>query len=91
MKFAWDPAKNRANQAKHGVSFSEAATVFDDPSQWTIGDPDHSIHEARYLTTGYSSGGRLLIVAHTDDEVIIRIISARTTTNAERHVYEEGG
>lgn len=89
-KFAWDPAKDRANQAKHGVSFAEAATVFDDPLQWTISDPDHSFAESRYLTTGYSSAGQLLIIAHTEEDDVIRIISARTTTNAERHVYEEG-
>ena len=90
VKFAWDPAKDRANQAKHGVSFTEAATVFDDPLQWTIADPDHSLGESRYLTTGYASAGQLLIVAHTEEDDVIRIISARMTTNAERHVYEEG-
>ena len=91
MKFAWDPSKDRLNREKHGVSFTEATTVFDDPLQWTITDPDHSIDEARFLTTGYSSAGQLLIVAHTEDDELIRIISARATTNAERHVYEEGG
>ena len=90
MKFAWDPAKDRLNRNKHGVSFTEAATVFDDPMQWTIADPDHSIDESRYLTTGQSSGGRLLIVAHTEEDEIVRIFSARPTTNAERQVYEEG-
>jgi hypothetical protein len=88
----WDPAKDRSNQEKHGVSFREAATVFDDPLQWTIADPDHSIHEHRYLTTGISAEGRLLIVAHTDasDEDRIRIINARRVTSAERRIYEEG-
>jgi uncharacterized DUF497 family protein len=90
VKFAWDPAKDRTNQAKHSVSFAEAATVFDDPLQWTIADPDHSLDESRSLTTGDSSSGQLLIVAHTEEDDVIRIISARTTTNAERHVYEEG-
>lgn len=90
VKFAWDPAKERANRAKHGVSFDEAATVFDDPMQWTISDPDHSFDESRYLTTGFTAAGRLVIVAHTEeDDDFIRIISARPTTNAERHVYEE--
>jgi len=90
VKFGWDPTKDRLNRSKHGVSFVEAATIFDDPYQWTIDDPDHSFEESRYLTTGYSSAGRLLIVAHTDDEEIIRIINARLVTNVERHIYEEG-
>jgi uncharacterized DUF497 family protein len=90
VKFSWDPAKDRANQAKHGISFAEAATIFDDPLQWTVRDPDHSFNESRYLTTGYSTAGQLSIVAHAEEDDVIRIISARTTTNAERHVYEEG-
>lgn len=90
MKFEWDPAKDRRNQEKHGVSFPEAATIFDDPLQWTISDPDHSIGEYRYLTTGMSEHGQLLIVAHTEDDDRIRIINARAVTRAERRVYEEG-
>jgi uncharacterized DUF497 family protein len=91
VKFTWDPRKDRSNQVKHGVSFAEASTVFDDPLQWTIGDPDHSFEENRYLTTGYSNAGRLLVVAHSeDDNDHVRIINARFTTNTERNVYEQG-
>jgi uncharacterized protein len=91
VKFAWDPRKDQANRVKHGVSFAEAVTVFDDPLGWTISDPDHSYEENRYLTTGRSAAGRLLIVAHTEeDDDRIRIINARPTTNAERCTYEEG-
>lgn len=90
MQFEWDPAKDRRNRAYHRVSFEEAASVFGDPLAWTIEDPDHSIRESRYLTTGSSSGGRVLIVSHTYRVHRIRIISARVVTNAERHVYEEG-
>jgi len=91
MQFEWDPAKDRRNQEKHGVSFEEAATVFDDPLQWTIADPDHSRNESRYLTTGVSRGARVLIVAHTEEtNDRIRIINARPVTNVERRVYEEG-
>ena len=83
--------KDLSNQLKHGVSFAEAATVFDDPLAWTIADPDHSVNESRYLTTGFSASARLLIVAHAeDDDDGIRIINARPTTNAERRIYEEG-
>jgi uncharacterized protein len=53
-------------------------------------DPDHSVGEHRYLTTGMSERGQLLIVAHTEDDDRIRIISARAVTRAERRVYEEG-
>jgi hypothetical protein len=71
------------------VSFDEGSTVFGDPFAITIDDPDHSSDESRMLTTGYSSRQRLIIVAHTDRDERIRIISAREVTAAERRHYEE--
>ena len=90
MEFEWDPDKDAENQRKHGVAFDEASTVFGDPLGWTIDDPDHSTDEERFLTTGYSASQRLIIVAHTDREGRIRIISARDATAAEHRIYEEG-
>jgi uncharacterized protein len=90
MQFEWDPAKDRQNQAKHGVTFAEGQTIFGDPLAWTIEDPDHSTEEFRFLTTGLSSQGRIIIVAHTDRGERVRIITAREVTAAERRVYEEG-
>jgi uncharacterized protein len=91
MQFDWDPNKDHGNQAKHGISFTEAATVFDDDLQLTIPDPDHSIAEHRYVTTGMSIRGRLIVVMHTEeDDDQIRIISARVTTATERRIYEQG-
>ena len=90
MQFEWDPAKDRRNRLLHRVPFTEAAMVFGDPLAWSIGDPDHSMREARYLTTGMSNRHRVIIVSHTYRGQRIRIISARLATNIERHVYEEG-
>ena len=56
----------------------------------TIPDPKHSELELRFLTMGLSSGTRLLIVSHTDNEESVRIISARTATTQERRRYESG-
>ncbi len=89
MQFEWDPGKDLENQAKHGVSFDEASAVFGDPFAITIDDPDHSSDENRMLTAGYSSRQRLIIVAHTDRDERIRIISARDVTAAERRDYAE--
>jgi len=83
VEFEWDLDKAARNSAKHGISFSEAATVFGDPLATTYYDPDHSEDEDRYLTFGYSSDGRLLIVSHTDRGEKIRIIQ-RATANAQR-------
>jgi len=89
MRFAWDRTKATTNLAKHGVSFEEAATVFGDPLSDTFDDPDHSADEQRFLIVGTSERGRMLIVAHTDDGAVVRIISAREPTSGERKSYEE--
>ena len=78
------------NLRKHRVSFEEAATALSDPMAATGADPDHSITEERYVTFGVSERGRLLAVAHTDEEEIIRIISAHIASKGERELYEEG-
>jgi uncharacterized DUF497 family protein len=89
VNFAWDPKKAEINLRKHGVTFTEAATVMEDPLGITVPDPDHSMDEDRYLTVGSSRSQRLLLVAHTEREAVIRIISARELTRAERKDYEE--
>lgn len=90
MQFVWDPAKAASNLRKHGVSFDEAATVFEDDLSLTGHDPDHSIGETRLITFGISSSGRLLVVSHTARSNQIRIISARPATRPERKLYEDG-
>ncbi|HEV2206117.1 MAG TPA: BrnT family toxin, partial [Candidatus Acidoferrales bacterium] len=87
--FQWDPSKARRNRHKHRVSFHEAATVFGDPLATTFPDPDHSASEQRFVTIGQSSASRILIVAHTDRDDTVRIISARKATPREREYYEE--
>ncbi|OGP73930.1 MAG: hypothetical protein A2V86_03670 [Deltaproteobacteria bacterium RBG_16_49_23] len=90
MKIEWDPEKARLNLRKHKVSFEEAATALSDPMSATGADPDHSITEDRYITFGVSDRDRLLAVAHTEEEEMIRIISARLASKGERKIYEEG-
>ena len=55
MEFEWDAAKAESNVEKHGVSFAEAMTVFGDPLDVTIPDPDHSEGEFRLLSLGRSA------------------------------------
>ncbi|MCX6154556.1 MAG: BrnT family toxin [Candidatus Kapabacteria bacterium] len=69
---------------KHLVSFDEAQTVFFDFLPITITDPIHSINEHRFITIGLSSKNRLLIVANTEDNETIRIISSRSAAKEER-------
>ena len=88
MEFEWDDNKAAENLRKHKVSFIEAATVFGDFVGITVPDTAHSADEDRYITVGWSKLGRLLIVAHTEREERIRIISARTLTAKEKRAYE---
>lgn len=90
MEFEWNPDKAAQNLEKHGVSFQEAATVFNDPLSMTFPDPDHSIGESRYVIIGLSRFEQLLVVAHTDRGEKVRIISARKATRQERRFYEQG-
>lgn len=89
MRFEWDQTKAAGNLLKHGVSFEEATTVFGDPLSDTFDDPDHSTEERRFIIIGTSQRGRILIVSHTDDAEVVRIISAREPTRGEREFYEE--
>jgi hypothetical protein len=90
MDFEWNPQKAARNMQKHRVSFSEAATVFDDPLSQTVPDPDHSTDEDRLLIVGASHQGRFLIVSFAERSDRLRIISARELTRIERQAYEEG-
>ena len=90
LYFDWNEEKANRNWRNHKVSFKEATTVFNDPLSITIGDPEHSIQENRYIDIGRSSRGRVLVVVYTEKEKVIRIISSRLATRKEREEYEEG-
>ena len=89
MRFAWNEKKAASNFLKHDISFEEAATVFGDPLSDTFPDRAHSLEEQRFIIIGASESGKILVVAHTDDGELVRIISAREATTGERKSYEE--
>ncbi len=90
MEFEWNPEKEQSNVEKHGIDFTEAATVFGDPLELTIADPDHSVGESRFLSMGRSARNRILVVSYTEREERIRIVSARVAAPKERRQYESG-
>ena len=49
FRFEWDSRKAAANISKHGVSFDEASTVFDDRLALIFDDELHSTDEVREL------------------------------------------
>ena len=90
MEFTWDERKNRVNQHKHGVSFETAILVFDDPYHLTRQDREVE-GEPRWQTIGMVKDVQVLLVAHTvsEDEEMIRILSARKATPSERSIYAQ--
>jgi len=87
--FEWNEEKATANAAKHGVAFTEAATIFRDEQTITIPDLKHSKEEPRFVTIGISQTERLLVVIHTERGNNLRIISARPASSKERKQYEK--
>ena len=92
LPFEWDPPKDLTNRKKHGVSFAEASTVFEDVNALVISDPEHSEDEERFIILGFSLQANLLVVCHCyrASESVIRIISARKATKNETRQYHEG-
>lgn len=89
MQFTWDEKKAGSNQKKHGVSFMEAQTVFDDCEALLIHDPDSPEDEDRFLLLGLSAAASMLVVCHCyrESDELIRIISARKATRTEAATY----
>ena len=89
LRFQWDNLKEKANIKKHGVSFSEASSVFYDENALQFFDPDHSESEDRFILLGISFKLRVLVVCHCfrKSDTIIRILSARKADGDEENEY----
>ncbi len=86
MNFVWDPSKATANLKKHGVSFDEAVTAFEDPLGAYYPD---SLHDDRFILIGHSEPLHLLYVVHAQiEQDTVRVISARKATKNEKAHYE---
>ena len=89
MHFDWDTNKAASNERKHGISFNEAMTVFDDGDALYIPDETGIEYEERFNILGMSNESNLLMVCHCyrDNDAVIRIISARSATKTEQNLY----
>jgi len=87
LQFEWHRSKAEINLEKHGVGFEEARTIFGDPDEYMIRDPDHSWEEDRFISIGRSDAGRLLLVCYTQRDTVLRIISARRPERSEVEKY----
>ena len=89
MEFEWDESKAAANLNKHGVSFEEAKTVFDNVLAVIFDDEAHSVGERREIIIGHSQNNRLLLISFAERSNTIRIITARLATRSEGKDYEQ--
>ncbi|WP_039727697.1 BrnT family toxin [Leptolyngbya iicbica] len=90
ITFEWDERKAEQNERKHGISFEEAQTAFEDDHARLTHDPDHSQDEDRYILLGMSAVLRILVVCHVyrENDEVIRLISARKATKREQQQYQ---
>jgi uncharacterized protein len=90
--FFWDAEKALLNERKHGVSFEEAATVFDDSLAVYFPNLTDDSGEERWIVIGLTNRRTLVVVVHLCSDgnggAIVRIISARKATSHERREHE---
>ena len=89
METIWNPAKARANIARHGIAFEDAELALTDPAGLTREDPD-ARGEARFVTVGTDALGRMVAVVYAYRGDDIRLISARPATRKEKEAYAQG-
>jgi uncharacterized DUF497 family protein len=87
MKFEWDENKRLANIRKHSFDFTDVSTVFDSDTV-TVEDDRYNYGEQRFITFGLFQG-RVIAVVHTENDDLVRIISARKATKYEQQIYFE--
>jgi hypothetical protein len=90
VRAEWDPAKECANRTKHGLGFDEARALFESDADYlVIYDAEHSHDEDRFLAVGPISRGVIVVVYTELADDVVRIISARMATPAERALYRQ--
>lgn len=85
MRFEWDESKRQSNLDKHGLDFVEVSQVFEGVTT-TVLDNRFGYSEDRFVTFGLLMG-RVVAIAHTETDELIRIISAREATRYEEETY----
>jgi len=87
MRYQWDTSKAALNFDKHGLSFEDAHLVLE-ADCFTVLDDRKNYGEKRFITFGMLRG-RLVVIAHTDREDEVRIISMRKANEREQDSYQE--
>jgi len=88
MHFEWDEQKNQVNIRKHGLDFADALAVFAGVT-FTFEDDRFDYEEQRFITLGMLAG-KVIVIAHTERDDKVRIISMRKATKYEQKLYFQG-
>jgi hypothetical protein len=85
--FVWDEAKRKSNLSKHGLDFTDAHLVYDNPDKCTYDSSRAS--ERRWMDIVVAViRGRLLSLIYTERGDDVRVISFRPASPEEREQYE---
>lgn len=85
MRFEWDEAKRQRNLSRHGIDFADLPLLFDGATVLLV-DDRFDYGEIRFTTLGWLNG-IVFLVAHTETDEVIRLISARKATKYEEESY----
>lgn len=88
LEFEWDEGNHLKSVNKHGVSNSEAESVFYDDKKLIYLDVKHSEAEKRYICISKSCFDRLLYVVFTRRKEKFRIISSRLANKKNKNQYD---
>jgi len=87
ITFEWDPNKNAANRAKHGIDFETACLIWEGP---TLTKPDERDYgEVRFIAVGEIDSRAVVVVFTWRGETTRRLISARKANRDEREDYRK--
>lgn len=91
MRFDWDDRKATANREKHGITFEQAITAFDDRFALVASDPAHSLptEDRRWLIGASDVGVLVVVFTIREPGAVHRIISAWRANRRERKRYEQ--
>lgn len=85
LRFTWDEVKRQSNLAQHGLDFTDAERVFCGPT-FTFEDERYPYGERRFTTIGMLDL-TMVMIAHTERNQTIRVISMRKATKYEEQLY----
>jgi hypothetical protein len=88
MQYEWDEQKRLSNARKHGIDFQDAVAIFEGDTV-TVEDDRFDYGERRFVSLGRLQG-RVIVVVHTEQDQVTRIISARKATKYEQRIYFQG-